>query len=101
MVKKANSRYDWQAFDGKSMNSFPFINPRELWSDDDLFIKLQYGQRIDNIAHQYLGSGSYWWILCLVNGLKTPFDQTLVEGKLLRIPISIAKIFKILEEKKK
>lgn len=99
MIKKSTSRYDWQGFDGKIMTTFPFIDPRELESPDDFFIRLQYGQRLDNIAYQYLGNGHYWWVICLLNGLKTPFDQSLVNGRLLRVPITVARIFRALEEK--
>jgi len=99
MAKQSTSRYDWQGFDGKAMTSFPYINPLELQSSDDFFVKLQYGQRIDHLAYKYLGDGHYWWVICLVNGLKTPFDPSLITGTILRIPTTIAQIFKVLEEK--
>lgn len=98
-MNTSTSRYDWQGFNGKAMTSFPFINPVDLQSADDFFVKLQYGQRIDHLAHKYLGDGHYWWIICLLNGLKTPFDSALITGRILRIPITTAKFFKILEEK--
>ena len=98
-MQNSTSRYDWQKFSSTGLTTFPFINLLELQSSDDFLIKLRYSQRIDNLAYQYLGDGNYWWVICLVNGLKTPFDQSLIAGKILRIPTSIAKIFKILQEK--
>ena len=99
MAKNVTSRYDFQQFDGIQLSSFPSIDPNDLQSSDDFYIKLQYGQRIDTLAYQYLGDGRYWWIICLLNGLRTPFDKSLITGKILRIPTSIAPIIKTLEEK--
>jgi hypothetical protein len=79
------------------MSILPAINPEDLYSPSDIFVKLKYGQRIDNLAYQYLGDGHYWWAICLINGLNTPFDSSLISGKLLRIPTSINKIIQILE----
>lgn len=83
----------------KFIATFPVIKLEELYSNSDFFVKLQYGQRLDQLAYQYLGSGQYWWCIALINGLKTPFDKELIVGKLLRIPISINKIIQILENK--
>jgi len=94
-----SSRYDWQDLSLTGMTTFPFIDPTDLQSSDDFFVKLRYGQRIDNLAYQYLGNGRYWWIICLLNGLKTPFDPSLITGTLLRVPTSIANVFQILESK--
>lgn len=79
------------------MSILPSINPEDLYSSSDIFVKIKTGQRIDNLAFQYLGDGRYWWAICLVNDLKTPFDTTLISGKLLRIPTSINRIIQILE----
>jgi hypothetical protein len=98
MAQSPASRYDSQSFSTTGMTTFPFVNPALLQSSDDFFIKLQYGQRIDNLAYTYLGDGHYWWVICLLNGLATPFDASLIAGKLLRIPTSTAKIFKAIEE---
>ena len=99
MQKLATSRYDWQALSTTGMTTFPFIDPKELQSNDDFYVKLRYGQRIDNLAYQYLGDGHYWWVICLLNGLKTPFDPSLITGSIVRVPVTVSKIFKILEEK--
>jgi hypothetical protein len=79
------------------MSILPSINPQDLYSPSDIFVKIKTGQRLDNLSYQYLGDGRYWWVICLINGLKTPFDTSLISGKLLRIPTSINKIIQILE----
>lgn len=99
LAKQPTSRYDWQAISATGMTSFPSIKPTDLQSPDDFFVKLRYGQRIDNLAYQYLGDGHYWWIICLLNGLQTPFDSRLITGTIVRVPTSITKIIKTLEEK--
>lgn len=97
----ATDRYSFQTIkigeEKRFISSFPKINPKELYSDSDVFIKIQYGQRLDNIAFQYLGDGRYWWAICLMNGLDSPFNAAF--GQLLRIPISISKIIQVLESK--
>jgi hypothetical protein len=98
----ATDRYSFQNIkigDNKRefVSSFPKIEPSEFYSDSDVFIKIQYGQRIDNLAFQYLGDGKYWWAICLINGLDSPFSASF--GQLLRIPISINKIVQILESR--
>jgi hypothetical protein len=95
----AVSRYDFQSINGEILSSFPAISPQELQSDTDVYVKLRYGQRIDNLAYTYLGDGRLWWIICLLNGLKTPFDSKLITGTILRVPTSTAKIIRILEQK--
>jgi len=99
----ASSRYDFQqvlhgGVSGDILAAFPSIQPTDIQSDTDIFLKLQYGQRIDQLAYNYLGSGEYWWVICLINGLSTPFDSSLIVGKILRIPSSVSKVLKILQD---
>lgn len=79
------------------LSAFPSLDPKSLQSDSDIFIKLTYGQRIDNIAYDYLGNGEYWWIICLLNGLSTPFDRNIIVGQTLRIPTNITRFIQLLE----
>jgi len=96
----ATSRYSYQTIvNSKFISTFPQISPEELQSSDDIFVKLQYGKRIDNLAYEYLGDGRYWWVIALLNGLNTPFDDDLIVGKIIRIPSSINNILSILENK--
>ena len=99
----SSSRYDFQkilhgGISGDILAAFPAIKATDLQSDTDIYVKLQYGQRIDNLAYNYLGSGAYWWVICLMNNVSTPFDQSLIVGKILRIPTSISRVIKVLED---
>jgi hypothetical protein len=84
---------------GDYLSSFPAINPKDLERSDDIFIKLKYGQRLDNIAYQFWGDGSLWWVICLVNGFKTPFDSEISTGKLIRVPHSINHVLATIDSK--
>ena len=84
---------------GDFIATFPKINPIELQRNDDVVIKIGYGQRLDTLAYDYLGDGGYWWVLCLLNGFATPFEPEIVAGKVIRIPSSLSYIFRILENK--
>ena len=51
---------------------------------DDCFHTVIDGDRIDLLAHRYLGNAKLWWIICDYNDLFFPLEITL--GQVLRIP---------------
>ena len=51
---------------------------------DDRFHTVKDGDRIDLIAHNYLGDAALWWIICDYNDIFYPLD--LDSGVVLRIP---------------
>ena len=53
---------------------------------DDRFHKVVTGDRLDVLAHQYLGDASLWWVICDCNNLPSSLD--LVPGMILRVPAS-------------
>lgn len=42
------------------------------------------GERLDTLAHRYLGDETLWWVIALVNRIQDPFSLT--AGTRLRIP---------------
>jgi hypothetical protein len=84
---------------GNFIATFPKIDPKEIQQSDDVFVKINYGQRIDTLAFDYLGDGGYWWVLCLLNGFATPFEPEIVAGKVIRIPSSLGYVLSVLERK--
>jgi len=44
---------------------YPDIDPTQ----SDTYIYTRKGDRLDNLAHQYYGDASLWWIIALVNNL--------------------------------
>lgn len=54
-------------------------------SDDDIYVAVQTGDRLDSIAQEYLGDASLWWIIADANNIHdAPFS--LPDGTVLRIP---------------
>jgi len=51
---------------------------------DDRFHTVVTGDRLDVLAHRYLGDASLWWIICDCNGLS--FPASLLQGLIIRIP---------------
>lgn len=51
---------------------------------DDRFHLVVEGDRIDLLAHRYLGDPTLWWVLCDYNDIAFPLDLTV--GATLRIP---------------
>lgn len=45
---------------------------------------LNFGERLEILAHTYYGDEDYWWIIALANRIQDPF--TLTAGTRLRIP---------------
>jgi hypothetical protein len=56
-------------------------------SDQDLYIAIQTGDRLDSIANEYLGDSSLWYIIAAANNIHDP-SFTLDDGTVLRIPVS-------------
>ena len=47
----------------------------------------QVGDRVDNLAARFYGDESYWWVICLVNGVSYPFASGgLTPGRALKVP---------------
>jgi hypothetical protein len=76
----------------KFIETFPSINYKSLQRTDDINVKIKSGIRVDQLALQYLGDGKLWYILCLLNNAKTPFDDVFLPGKIIRIPRNINNI---------
>lgn len=51
---------------------------------DDRFHTVVTGDRLDVLAHRYLGDSSLWWIISEGNDLPFPLD--LQPGMVLRLP---------------
>jgi nucleoid-associated protein YgaU len=51
--------------------------------DGDIYVITQYGDRLDQLAHQYYGNVNLWWYIAKANGLSF---ITLPPGTRLRIP---------------
>ena len=60
--------------------------------NSDQFISAKQGTRIDNLAFQYYGDNSLWWIIAKANGIK---GRVIINtGELIRIPTNTNKIIR-------
>jgi len=102
----ALSRYkdlDIIKVDGKrTIESFPEVTEEDIQDNqNDLFIRIEAGQRLDTLAHQYLGDGRYWWVICLANNISFGLGNEVVPGTILRVPTNIDKVFNVILKKVK
>lgn len=62
---------------------YPDIPPR----NDDIFIVVQEGDRLDTIAYDYYKDQTLWWIIKSANNINDAVF-TLKPGTVLRIPVN-------------
>ena len=58
--------------------------------DTDILIRARFGQRMDNLANQYYGSPSLWWIIARANNELFDGSLFLKPGKEYRIPTNLS-----------
>ena len=51
---------------------------------DDQYVTVVSGDRVDNLANTYLGDSALWWIVCDWNAIRFPLELSV--GSVLRIP---------------
>lgn len=78
--------------DNKKVYSTTFY-PKIPLRDDDIFVKVPVGTRLDALAHQYYNDTSLWWIIARANGLKGT-ELQLNTGPKYRIPMSIQSVLR-------
>ena len=58
--------------------------------NEDRFINVIIGDRLDSLAHKYYGDVTLWWIIAKANGLRG--KPVLNAGEVIRIPSNITNI---------
>ena len=58
--------------------------------NEDRFINVIIGDRLDSLAHKYYGDNTLWWIIAKANGLRG--KPVLNAGEVIRIPSNITNI---------
>ena len=53
--------------------------------DSDIYIVTQAGDRLDNLAYQFFGNASLWYIIASANNIHDP-SFAVEDGTILRIP---------------
>ena len=73
----------------RRLETFPAIHGELLQRPSDIIITLNDAERIDTLAANHLGSGQYWWVICLLNNMVFPFGKTVAAGTTIRLPNSV------------
>lgn len=70
------------------------IYPEIPFSDNDIYVVTELGDRLDILANQYYGNSTYWWIISSANyGLKQD-SYYLPQGVQIRIPANVDSIIR-------
>lgn len=77
------------------LSTWSKINPVDLYSDSDAFLRIGLETRLDILASTYLGNSKYWWMICILNGMKHFWDWK--SGDVLRIPTNASRFFSYLQ----
>ena len=81
------------------LETFPSITAEELANIVHTVIVWKETDRMDALAADILGDARYWWIICLMNDLVSPFSYELLPGTLLKIPNDVGTIFSLIQQK--
>ena len=83
--------------DPRRLETFPSISMGDLSSIPHTIVKFKETDRLDHLAERFLGSGTYWWAICLMNDLDNPFSYKLLPGFLLKIPNTMGSILNLIQ----
>jgi nucleoid-associated protein YgaU len=90
----AISRYrSSEVSDNKYYETFRFPDKKKLDDVPVLRVRVARFDRLDQLAAKYLGDGSYWWVIAMMNDLSWGFKFE--EGQILRIPVSLDDILRL------
>ena len=81
--------------DGKRVYETTYY-PQIPLGNADTFITAKIGTRIDNLASQYYGDSSLWWIIANANGFKG--KVVFKPGDFIRIPSDVQDILEKFKE---
>ena len=81
----------------RTLETFPSIKMEDLANVPHTIIKFKESDRLDHLAQRFLGSATYWWIICMMNGLENPFSYKLLPGFLLKIPNNAETIINMIQ----
>lgn len=69
------------------ITNYPSINK----SDNDIYIEIKQGDRLDMLAYKYYQDVTLWWVIAKANNLKG--DSMFIQPpKRIRIPVNLSNI---------
>jgi hypothetical protein len=73
------------------------IYPNIPLRDDDLYVMVETGDRLDTLANDFYKDSTLWWIIASANNIHNAVFG-LRDGTILRIPSNYIEIVRSLEE---
>ena len=67
---------------------YPQVTPRS----SDIYLVTVRGDRLDNLAYEYYGDATLWWIISIANSTLNQGSMYMPVGTQLRIPQNITSI---------
>lgn len=61
------------------------IYPNSVFSDADIYISTEDGDRLDTLAYNYYGNPNLWWVIAVANNIHDA-PLSLEPGLILRLP---------------
>jgi hypothetical protein len=90
----AESRYrSTGIIDRNYYESVDFPRKEELETINTFRIRIAQFERLDNLAFKHLGSGEYWWVIALINGLEWPY--AFEPGQIIKIPVEVDDVLRL------
>lgn len=90
------SRYDnnpiKKTIDGREVYKST-IYPNIPLRDDDIYVAIETGDRLDTLAHQFYNDSSLWWIIASANNIHNAVFA-FTEGTILRVPQNYLQILR-------
>lgn len=72
--------------------------PVPITSDNDLYVITQEEDRFDNLAYEYYGDSTLWWVLSISNPNLPQNSYFPPVGAMLRIPANITGVISNFEQ---
>ena len=83
-----------QIVDGKYYDTFEFPTQEQLDAISTYSVRVNKFDRLDNLAAKYLGDGTYWWVIAIMNNLEWAFGFE--EGQILLIPVNVQDVLRLI-----
>ena len=82
------------------LETFPPISATDLRNIPHTTIVFKETDRLDHLAEKFMGSATYWWVICLMNNLENPFSYKLLPGVRLMIPNNADPVVQMIQNKR-
>lgn len=83
------------------LETFPSLTREEINNIPHNIVVWKETDRMDALATDLLGAAQYWWVICIMNNLVSPFSYDLLPGSTLKIPHEVNAVINLIQRKLK